>query len=54
MSDMPDMTCPKCKAEYEDFDGFGVLFCPACRYCKHAARTDGVCEYCGDRRVEED
>lgn len=45
--------CPRCKKEWEDFDGFGVLYCPAwaggCGYCKHASRTDGQCDFCGHR-----
>jgi len=45
--------CPKCSAEYEDFDGVGVLlFCEECKYCVHASITDGYCDYC--QRKEED
>jgi hypothetical protein len=43
----PTMKCPKCPAEYPDFDGFGVLHCTACGYCKHPSITDGVCGLCG-------
>jgi len=54
MSDgMPIMTCPQCGAEYEDFDGFGVLYCEKCGYCKHAGVTDGVCDYCGKEKTNE-
>lgn len=45
--EQPKMNCPNCGAEYDDFDGFGVLFCPECRYCQHASVTDGKCDYCG-------
>jgi ribosomal protein L37AE/L43A len=44
--------CPMCGAEQEDHDGFGVLFCPACKYCTHPS-SDGdgngnwVCGICG-------
>ncbi|KKM72074.1 hypothetical protein LCGC14_1424150 [marine sediment metagenome] len=52
----PTMTCPKCHAEIEDFDGFGVLAHDECGYCTHPARDgkviDGqhvwVCGICGD------
>jgi len=46
-NEMPIMTCPKCGAEYEDFDGFGVLYCEKCGYCIHASISDGHCDYCG-------
>lgn len=51
--EQPTMTCPRCGAEYEDFDGFGVVFCERCRFCRHLSRDgDGkggmVCSYCGD------
>jgi len=39
--------CPQCGVEQEDFDGFGMLYCPACGYCKHASRTEGKCDSCG-------
>jgi hypothetical protein len=51
--DQPEMTCPKCKAELPDFDGFGVLYHAECGYCVHANRADGVCEFCGDKRDDE-
>jgi hypothetical protein len=48
--DTPETACPRCGKWWEDFDGFGVLYCPAwaggCGYCKHASRTDGVCDFC--------
>ena len=43
----PAMACPQCGAEYDDFDGVGVLHCEHCGYCKHASITDGKCDYCG-------
>lgn len=43
----PTMQCPRCKREYEDFDGLPVIYCEACGYCRHASRTDGICDYCG-------
>jgi hypothetical protein len=46
LDQQPTMKCPKCPAEYEDHDGFGVLHCPACGYCKHASITDSVCDFC--------
>lgn len=39
--------CPKCGAEQEDHDGFGVIHCDACDYCAHPSSTDGVCDICG-------
>jgi hypothetical protein len=32
---VPQSECPKCGAEQDDFDGFGVLHCGVCGYCKH-------------------
>lgn len=53
---MPEMECPRCGAAYEDFDGFGVVFCERCRFCQHMSRDlrDGawVCGYCGDARKD--
>lgn len=57
--DMPTATCPRCKAEVEDFDGFGVLahikpaYPDGCGYCSHPSRDgDGkgnwVCGICGE------
>jgi hypothetical protein len=45
----PMMTCPSCGKEYEDFDGFGVLYCFDCNYCTHGSVTDGICGFCGER-----
>jgi hypothetical protein len=39
--------CSKCKAEQNDLDGFGVLYCEHCKYCAHASSTDGKCDLCG-------
>lgn len=39
--------CPKCGKEYDDGDGFGVIYCHECGYCVHASYTDGKCDYCG-------
>lgn len=53
-------TCPKCKKEVEDNDGFGVLahtnppFPDGCGYCRHPNRTDGVCGICGDKEQKLD
>lgn len=40
--------CPRCGAEQEDFDGFGVVHCEDCGYCTHPAATDNICEICGE------
>lgn len=42
--------CPKCGAGQLDLDGVGFVACdrPECGYCSHPARTDGVCDVCGD------
>jgi len=52
----PIMTCPQCGTDYEDFDGLGVVCCPACGYCTHAAGEviDGkmICSYC-DQVIED-
>lgn len=45
--DLPSMECPKCLADYIDYDGFGVLYCERCGYCKHASIIDGKCLCCG-------
>lgn len=60
--DMPTMTCPRCRAELPDFDGFGVLahtkpaYADGCGFCVHAGKslTDGrwACDYCGDAEDE--
>ena len=41
--------CPKCGADQQDLDGFGVLFCAACGFCKHASITDDICGFCGKK-----
>ncbi len=53
--EQPTMGCPRCRREYPDFDGFGVLYCPkpdGCGYCQHMSRsgddTGWVCDYCGE------
>jgi len=46
--DMPEMTCPKCRPEEPDLDGFGMLACPACKWCSHPSRDGGRCNICGD------
>jgi hypothetical protein len=51
--DYPEITCPKCGHEFPDMDGFGFLFCPACKHCKHPSRTDGVCGLCGEPHGRE-
>lgn len=55
--DQPEMMCPKCKKEYPDFDGFGVVFCSpeqgGCGFCRHLGYDgvgDGIhmrCNFCG-------
>ncbi len=58
MNDITDefaVACPKCGAEQQDLDGFGVLYCPACRYCQHPSGTlirggGWVCNLCGHAR----
>lgn len=52
----PIVHCPRCGAAYEDFDGFGVVYCGpsnGCGYCRHLSRDNGRCNYCGDRRCPE-
>jgi hypothetical protein len=46
-------TCPKCHAEQEDRDGFGVLHCQACGFCSHASVDGGICGLCGTRLPAE-
>lgn len=59
MSDLPEMPivhCQRCGAPWEDFDGFGVVYCAppnGCGYCRHLSRDNGRCNYCGDRRCPE-
>jgi hypothetical protein len=47
------MECPRCGAAQEDFDGFGVLHCPACGFCVHPSFMDGRCNFCGDLEAVE-
>ena len=55
--EQPKMQCPQCEAEYEDFDGLGVLYCVKCGFCKHASAThiDGkwICDYCGKDMIKD-
>jgi hypothetical protein len=55
------MDCPKCGKDWgEDFDGFGVIYCPppeGCGFCRHLAKSgDGTgrwtCDYCGEVTVD--
>lgn len=59
--EQPTMACPKCKTEYPDFDGVGVVYCDpksgGCGYCRHMSRssTGGgpwICDYCGEEKKE--
>lgn len=48
----PQSQCPACGAWQDDPDGFGVNYCDACRYCRHASgiahdRKRIVCDTCG-------
>ena len=45
--EVPTSICPKCGAEQEDHDGFGVLYCDECEYCAHAAASGDTCDICG-------
>jgi hypothetical protein len=48
IDDSPEMSeCPKCHALQEDWDGFGVLYCPNCKFCTHSCINGGVCGLCG-------
>ena len=51
--DQPQIQCPSCGEWEDDFDGFMVAHTkPAykngCGWCGHAARSNTVCEYCGE------
>jgi hypothetical protein len=46
--DWPQVECPRCGAEQEDMDGFGVIYCESCGYCRHASATGGKCDICGE------
>ena len=48
--------CRKCGASQPDHDGFGVLLCNSCGYCRHPSSTrdldgDYICDLCGQERV---
>lgn len=43
----PTAQCPNCKVMHVDYDGFGVLYCDACGYCKHPSVTGAKCDLCG-------
>ena len=47
MEDMPTIECPKCGHEFEDFDGFGFIFCEKCNHCTHPNSYEGKCGICG-------
>lgn len=49
--DYPRVECPKCGVEQTDMDGFGVLYCDACGYCKHPSYTGDKCDICGAQFV---
>lgn len=38
--------CPKCGAEVDDLDGFGVLVHDECGYCSHPDVYGTVCRAC--------
>jgi hypothetical protein len=48
--DYPIVVCPGCDKKQPDYDGFGLLFCEHCGYCKHPAKTlrdhKWVCDVC--------
>jgi ribosomal protein L37AE/L43A len=46
--DYPTMECPRCHRESPDLDGFGVMYCSQCGFCRHASIIDGVCQFCGN------
>ena len=33
-TEIPAATCPKCGAEYDDYEEKGVVYCPKCGYTK--------------------
>ena len=43
----PVVACPRCGAGQEDLDGFGVIRCEACGYCRHPSYEGGVCTISG-------
>lgn len=46
--EIPMAKCPQCGTEYDDYDGVGVSYCPACGYCKHLVIYHGRCVECGE------
>lgn len=52
----PVMRCPRCGAPDLDMDGFGCIACPrdpkGC-YCSHPSSTDGICEICGAKTMDD-
>ena len=46
--EIPTANCPKCHVEYDDYDGEGVTYCPACGYCEHLIVSHGRCALCGE------
>lgn len=57
--EQPTMGCPRCRKVYDDFDGFGVVYCDpksgGCGFCQHLSRTGPTfaCDYCGAPAPEE-
>ena len=54
--DIPQTQCPNCGTWQDDHDGFGVMNCSRCEYCRHPTEdlVDGywICGICR-RRVRE-
>lgn len=46
--EIPVSKCPKCGAEYDDYDGAGISWCPACGHCDHSIISHGRCALCGE------
>ena len=46
--EIPIAKCPKCGTEFDDYDGAGVTYCPACGYCEHLIINRGRCALCGE------
>lgn len=53
LAEVPRAECPRCGAQQDDLDGFGVLRCAACGYCTHASVTGGTCGLCHERVPED-
>ena len=51
----PTVSCPRCGATHEDYDGAGFVahtrpeYIDGCGYCSHPMFTAGVCTICGVR-----